>query len=336
MSHDLALFPTFGNGRGATLPDMTKILFITSTRIGDAVLSTGLLDHILKTYTDPKVTIVCGPLAASLFEGYPALDKLIALKKEKRNGHWIKLWRAVVGTKWNMVVDLRNSAVSRLIWADQRFVYGRHINAQAHKVEQAAEVMKLDGVPAPKLWFTVAQMQAAHALIPEGERVVAVGPAANWIGKTWPAERFIEIIQWLTGKGGAYEGARVAVFGAPGEEAVCNQVLAALPAGQGIDAIAKGNPGSAAAALSLCDFYLGNDSGLMHAAAACGVKTFGVFGPSYPHLYAPYGAHTAYAQTPESFDELIDYASYTPQSAPSLMGSLHVETVKGALDKFLT
>ena len=312
-----------------------NILFITASRIGDAVLSTGLLSYMVETYPDARVTVACGPLSVSLFEGCPQVDQVIALKKEKRHGHWVKLWKQVVGTRWDMVVDLRNSAVSRLIRGRQKFIYGKHIDSSLHKTAQNAAVMRLDQVPAPKLWFTEAQMEKARMIIPEGERVIGVGPAANWIGKTWPAERFIEVIQWLTAEGGVYEGAKMAVFGAPGEEEICQQVLEALPEGCGIDAIAKGSPGEAAAMLSLCAFYLGNDSGLMHAAAACGRKTFGVFGPSYPHLYAPYGEHTAYARTPETFDELIDYPGYTPASAPCLMESLSVETVKDGLTQFL-
>src|SRR5690606_37800285 len=98
--------------------------------------------------------------------------------------------------------------------------------------------------------------------------------------------------------------------------------------------IAKTTPGEAAACLARCDFYIGNDSGLMHLAAACGVPTFGLFGPSYPHIYAPWGAHCDYAKTPESFDELIDYPGYTPQTASCLMGSLTINMVKEALADF--
>src|SRR5690606_41890387 len=47
----------------------------------------------------------------------------------------------------------------------------------------------------------------------------------NWIGKTWPAERFAEVIAWLTGEGGPMAGARAAVFAAPGEEAQARPVL---------------------------------------------------------------------------------------------------------------
>ena len=305
-----------------------KILFITSSRIGDAVLSTGLLDHIAHTYPNAKVTIACGPLCTSLFEGYPLLDKIIPLKKEKRHKHWVKLWKQVIGTKWDMVIDLRDSAVSRLIRTKKRFVHSRHIDKGLHKVEQNAAVMGLNPPPSPNLWFTADQKKKAADLIPDNTKVLAVGPTANWIGKTWPPERFVDVINFMTAKDGILPDAPVAVFAAPGEEENAYHVLNSMPADRQIDVIAKTDPGTAAAALSRCAFYLGNDSGLMHCAAAAGVPTVGVFGPSYPHIYSPWGAHTAYARTPESFDELIDFDGYNPKTLDrTLMTSLGTTTV---------
>ena len=309
-----------------------KILFITSSRIGDAVLSSGLLNHIEQTYPDAKVTIACGPLAVSLFQGYPLLETIIPLKKEKRNGHWIKLWKQVVGTRWDMVIDLRDSAVSRLILGKKKYIFSRHIDKSQHKAEQNAAVMKLSDVPAPKLWFTKDQLTKSQELLPSGAPILGVGPTANWIGKTWPAERFIEIVQYMLDH--HMKDARVAVFGAPGEEEDAQKVLQSIAEDRRIDCIAKGSPGEAAAMIARCDFYIGNDSGLMHCAAAAGVQTLGLFGPSYPHIYAPYGEHTAHVRTPESFDELIDFAGYTPQTCGCLMDSLTVDAVKEALDAF--
>ncbi len=305
-----------------------KILFITSSRIGDAVLSSGLLNHIEQTWPDAKVTIACGPLVVSLFEGYSLLDAILPLKKEKHNKHWIKLWKQVIGTRWDMVIDLRDSAVSRLIRADQRFIFCAHIDKAQHKAVQNAAVMKLADVPAPKLWFSDTQKDKALELIPDGGPVLGVGPTANWIGKTWPADRFIEVVKFMTAEGGVMEGARVAVFGAPGEEEGAYEVYNAMPEGR-LDLIAKGLPGDAAASIARCDFYLGNDSGLMHCAAAAGILTMGVFGPSYPHIYAPYGGDADFARTPETFDELIDFDGYNPKTlGHTLMTSLSVESVK--------
>jgi heptosyltransferase-3 len=313
-----------------------KILFITSTRLGDAVLSTGLLDYMLRTWPEGKVTVACGPLPSSIFAGFPNVERVIALKKKRYNGHWIELWKQVVSTKWDIVVDLRNSAVSRLIFTKKRFVFGSRKGEALHKVEQAAFLMKLSIVPAPHLYFTKAQEEFARVLVPDGKgMVLGVGPSANWIGKTWPAENFIEVVNWLTSKDGPMPNARVAVFAAPGEEAQALPVLNAVPEDRRIDGIAKGNPGEVAASLARCDFYIGNDSGLMHAAAAADVPTFGLFGPSYPHLYAPWGEHTGYVCTPKTFDELIDFEGYSAGTLKhSLMTELTVEDVLGALKNF--
>lgn len=311
-----------------------RVLFITSSRIGDAVLSTGLLDYMAQTYPNAKVTIVCGPLAASLFEGYPLLERIITLKKQKRNRHWIDLWTQVVGTKWDVVVDLRNSAVSRLIRAKKQYIFGSHIDGLKHKVEQNAQVMKLTSVPAPKLWFTSEQHRKAQQIMGEGP-ILGVGPAANWAAKTWPADRFIEIIKFITSSNGLLPGARVAVFAAPGEEAIAQQVFESVPQDKQINMIAKGDPGLAAAALAHCSFYIGNDSGLMHCAAAVGVPTLGLFGPSYSEIYGPWGTYCDYAHTPETFDQLIDYPGYDPKTAPCLMNSLTIEMVKAKIPKSL-
>ncbi len=313
-----------------------KVLFITSTRLGDAVLSTGLLEAMRKKHPEAKVTVVCGPLPASIFEGFPNVERVIALKKKKRHGHWIDLWTFAVKTRWDVVIDLRNSAVSRLIRAKERYVFGPHISQDLHKVEQAAATMRVGDVPAPTLYFTKAQEQFADTLINPYGPFIAVGPSANWIGKTWAPENFIKMIAFLTAPEGPFPHARVAVFAAPGEEDQARPVLNSVSPERRIDGIAKGKPGEVAAALARASFYIGNDSGLMHMAAASGVPTFGVFGPSWPHLYRPWGEHTAFSRTPEDFAQLTDFPGYDPKTLKhSLMSSLSLDQVQSDVMRFL-
>ncbi len=278
-------------------------------------------------------TICCGPLAASLFEGFPALNKIIPIKKQKYNKHWFDLWRQVVGTRFDIVVDLRNSAVSRLVGAKKRYIYGNHIDKTCHKVAQNSDVLDLTYPPDPYLWFTDKQMKEARGFIPKGSLVLGVGPTANWVAKTWPADRFMKIIDWMTGENGLMPEARVAVFSAPGEEYAARRVLSSIPKERQINIIAKTDPGTAAACLSLCNFYIGNDSGLMHCASATGVPTLGLFGPSYPHIYGPWGMHSAYARTPETFDQLIGFEGYNPKTVGCLMEGLTVENVIAEIQK---
>lgn len=305
-----------------------NVLFITSNRLGDAVLSTGLLDYITRAYPESSITIVCGDLPSSLFVGVPCLKEIIVLKKQTYNKHWIGLWVDVVSTKWDVVVDLRDSAVSRLIRAKTRYIHSRHIDRKLHKVEQNAAVMKLIEVPAPRLWVSKGQQHKAVELVGDGGPVLAIGPTANWIGKTWPPKKFIELIRKLTGADGVMPFARVAVFAAPGEEEGAYKVLSSVPEDRQIDVIARVNPGEAATAIAKCDLYIGNDSGLMHCAAAAGVPTVGLFGPSYPHLYRPWGRHCTYVSTNQTFDELTDFLGYNPKTLDhSLMVSLSVDDV---------
>ena len=49
---------------------MKKILFIGNTRLGDAVMSTGLLDSLCNYYK-ADATVVCGKVAESIFVTCP-------------------------------------------------------------------------------------------------------------------------------------------------------------------------------------------------------------------------------------------------------------------------
>ena len=88
-----------------------RILFVTSTRIGDAVLSTGLLDHLLRAYPEARFTIACGPVAEGVFARMPRREETIVLAKRSLSLHWLELWRRVAGRRWDLVVDLRGSAL---------------------------------------------------------------------------------------------------------------------------------------------------------------------------------------------------------------------------------
>ncbi|WP_376962409.1 glycosyltransferase family 9 protein [Azospirillum sp. A26] len=267
---------------------MSRILFITSNRLGDAVLSTGLLGHLTDAYPGARLTVACGPLPAPLFRSVPGLERLIPLAKRSYARHWLRLWLDCVGTRWDLVVDLRNSAVGRLVPARRRAFHAKAARPM-HKVEENAAVLGLSPPPAPRLWIDAEARRQADALIPAGTGpFLAIGPTANWLGKEWPAERFARLALRLTGEGGPLAGARVAVLAAGPERDRAQPVLAALGP-RAIDLTGRTDPMAAAACLERAALYVGNDSGLMHIAAAAGVPTVGLFGPGYPAIYGPWG-----------------------------------------------
>lgn len=313
-----------------------KILFISATNLGDAILTTGALDHLLRLHPDAEVTVACGPLVTGIFSAIPNVVNVISMKKERFGGHWRLLARAVTLHKWDIVVDMRNSPLSRVLHTKKRYIWSRQSKSM-HKVEQVARVVKASPPPAPRFWFDEASLAKAASLIPEGIPVLAIAPAARWPGKTWPGENFAELALKLTAPEGPLPGARIAVFAAPGEEAVARPVLNALPEDRRIDVIAKTTPLEAGACIARCVFYVGNDSGLTHAAAAAGTPTLGLFGLGYPVLYRPWGPKAAFVSTPETAEELL--ASIpdkdTSKVHDSLMRSLTVDAAYAAALKLI-
>src|ERR1700728_4462075 len=165
------------------------ILFVAATRIADPVLSTGLLDYLIDRHPGARLTVAAGPVAAPLFGAVPGLERVITVRKRPLSAHWLTLWGAVVARRWDVVVDLRGSALAWLLSARRRYVMAKG-NEHEHRVRQLARLFDLDPPPSPRLWLSPVQESAAETLFPPGPPVLAIGPAANWRGKQWRAERF--------------------------------------------------------------------------------------------------------------------------------------------------
>jgi heptosyltransferase-3 len=270
-------------------------LFITATRIGDAVISTGILNHLLERHPTARFTVACGPVAAGVFEPMPQLERLILMPKRKWDGHWFKLWGQVVGQRWHLVVDLRGSGTAFFLAARRRLVLkgGRRPGL---RLAQLAASLGVAPPPLPVAWTAPADRACARALLPEGAPLIGLGPTANWAGKVWPADRFVALFEGL--RAGPLPGARPVIFAGPGdtEAAMAAPVRAALP--DAIDLAGQLSLPEAAACLARMSLFIGNDSGLMHLAAAAGAPTLGLFGPSPVDEYAPAGRRAGFVVAP--------------------------------------
>src|ERR1700691_5526371 len=211
-----------------------KILFVTATRIGDAVLSTGLLAYLIGRYPGASITVAAGPLAAPLFEAVPGLKRIIVVDKKKFALHWAKIYLAVAAARWDLVIDLRGSAIAYLLWAGERRTAAKG-NSEEHRVRQLARLFDLDPPPAPQLWLAPKHIAVAAILMPPEKPFLAIGPAANWRGKEWRAERFAELAKRLTSAQGPLPGARVAIMAALHERAQAPPVIDALAPGLTVD-----------------------------------------------------------------------------------------------------
>ncbi|HTI65919.1 MAG TPA: glycosyltransferase family 9 protein [Caulobacteraceae bacterium] len=271
---------------------MKRILFISSTRIGDCILSTGLYRHLAQREPGVRITVACGPLGAPVFRAAPNLERTVVVAKSPtgHRGHWLKLWREVAGTRWDLVVDLRGSGLAYLLRAKERRLFRGETRDPVHKVVELGRVLGLTPPPDPVFWLDDKARADAAALLGDDPRpLLAVAPAAAVPVKAWAPLRSAELADRLSGPGGALEGARVLVLGGPGDASAATPLLERLGPGRTVDAVGRLDMPAAAAAVARAKLYVGADSGLGHAAAAVGAPTLSLFGPTDERRYAPWG-----------------------------------------------
>lgn len=126
--------------------------------------------------------------------------------------------------------------------------------------------------------------------------VVALAPASKMPAKQWPLNFYIDVVRWVLA---SYPGARVVALGGPGDVAAGEQVRAAAGP-RVVNAAGRLSVLATAEALRRTDVYVGNDTGVMHLAAASGVPCVAIFSSrDNPGRWAPYGSgHTVLRSDP--------------------------------------
>ena len=116
---------------------------------------------------------------------------------------------------------------------------------------------------------------------------LALGPGSNMISKKWPISRYAELIKRIID----YEKKiYILLFGGK-EDILDAEDLTLKTDGSRVTSLCgKTNIIESAAALSLCEFYLGNDTGVMHLASAMGLDCISIFSSrANPGRWEPFG-----------------------------------------------
>lgn len=112
----------------------------------------------------------------------------------------------------------------------------------------------------------------------DGARTVAIHRGSGSPAKNWPRERFEDLAAALGARGSG-------VLFLEGEA----EAEGRPPEAPGAARFSGLDLAQAAALLSACRAYVGNDSGVSHLAALLGVPTTVLFGPTDPAVWAPRG-----------------------------------------------
>jgi ADP-heptose:LPS heptosyltransferase len=276
------------------------ILFITSPRVGPAVQSSGLIKRLVDEVPNARFTIVAGEKSAPLFADTPGLERIIILD-EDASMPGFRLWLETRGRLWGLIVDLRQTGVSSFLRRRRRAV-SHGLGAGVHPVIRAAKLLQLENdPPAPFLFTGPKAMAKAAARTTGGGPILAIAPGASWVGKAWPAERFSAVAGRLLAPKGPLAEGRLMILGDTSAREAGRGVKLAVSRDRVVAEPGQLGPLVDYACLKQARLVIGNDSGATLMAAAAGVPTLALFGPSDERINAPWGPDTRVLRGPRNF-----------------------------------
>jgi heptosyltransferase-2 len=300
-------------------PPPSRILVKEVNWLGDLVMSLPALRAIRRTWPRAHLAVLIKQELASFFDGALWLDEVIPYSvgrglsgffdrrrivadiRSRRfdlgvlfpNSFESALWIAMAGIRRRagFIADARGAMLTMKAAPPPEAISGHQANywlamVRATGVADGSDDDFAIDVHGPHR-ERMREWLAANRKRPE-RPIFAIAPAAAYgPAKEWPAESYGALIDLLARR----DEAEVVLVGAPSERAHCEQVAATSKVGA-LVAAGHTNIGELIALLSLCDGFVGNDSGCMHLAGALGIPTVAIFGSTNPKRTGPMGPKT--------------------------------------------
>ncbi len=245
------------------------------------------------------------------------IDEIILIdRKEIKDGALIKkiqydlnIWKTVYKKRFDLVIDLtssdRSAFISLISRAPvrigaplhnplERLAYHQLIKAnpkEMHIVDYQLASLNALGFSIPEADTQIAVPEETTAKVRErwglgiqGKPLVIIHPGARRPLRRWREDRFAQIADRLIRTYHAY----ILLIGGPGEKESLDRVERHM--NQKPEAKATSLPLiEVAALLRFARLFIGNDTATGHIAAGVGTAHIILFGPNFPHIWAPRG-----------------------------------------------
>ncbi|MDH5535516.1 MAG: glycosyltransferase family 9 protein [Betaproteobacteria bacterium] len=284
-----------------------SVLVVVTRRIGDVLLATPLIRSIKQGWPDTKIDVLVFDGTQGILAGNPDIRevRVVAERPEwlSHLGFLARLWRrydvalsllagdrptlyAWIAGRWRAgtLVDAANQRWKQHLLS--RWVAFDDLNTHTVRMHLAL-TRELGIAPLGEVnvsWRPEDAQSVERALAGNARPLAVLHAYPKFNYKMWRPDAWIAVAQWLDQR-----GFRIVLSG--GADAVEQEYVGTLarqmPSGT-INVAGKLSLGGSGCLASRASLYVGTDTAMTHIAAAAGVPTVALFGPSNPVKWGPW------------------------------------------------
>ena len=287
-----------------------SICIIRLTSLGDIVLLTPLIRALRKGFPNARIDMVISEHCAEIMKFNPRIDNLHIINTKQGTVKVIKQWMELKKSMptYDLVIDVHDSLRSKFMrigLGKEITVYDSARSLKRNLVKNKMRIPIDSIIPVPLRYFSAVKQYPQikpdeHGLefwletdkehqnypinrISEPKQIL-IAPGAKHATKRWPIDKFVRLIQLLK----EWHQAPIVLIGGPDDTSLCDEIQQTV--GFPIENIAGTlNLHEIASLMDSAYCIIGNDSGLMHVAAARHIPVLTIFGSTVPEFgFTPY------------------------------------------------
>ncbi len=279
-----------------------KILIIKYWALGDSIVLLPLIKALKKGFPDAEIDVMPTDRNKTIFEGQKDIHKIIecwglgfwfgkydlcidaepflnlsALRAFFSGKYTVGFSHGVRSRLYNLTVDFNKKQHMVQNYLD----FARKLGVEYNTDELAPLVISSDDKKIISKYLKNNKISKSDFIVG-----ISSGVAESVKYRMWPVENFAQLADELIKK----YSARIIFIDSKNNKNMIDKIVKNMKE-RAINASGLFTVKQSAELIKNCSMFISNDSGMMHVAAAEGVKTIGLFGPNTPILWGPYGKH---------------------------------------------
>ncbi len=273
------------------LSKIRKILVISTTHIGDTILTTPAISLLRERFPSSHISVMVGPNVVPLFTGSHTVNQVFAYDKKVSWVEKVKFVFELRKQKFDFVLDLRNTAIPVFIrpkYRNSLFLDRSSIQMRQKHLNQLSFIFPIDGPSENNFnFFTIEEQARALEKLPNSavNDFVVIGPGAGSDLKRWTISGFADVVEYC------FKKDKAVVLVGWGRESELGLELERRASKLIVNLIGVLTLRESAGLISRASLVVANDSAIMHLAHELNRPTVSIFGPTDEKKYGQVGAN---------------------------------------------